>query len=247
MESSEIVVLNARPQGERGVVATIYSEAKGLLTMMNYRAQLPGFNGNLQSLLSPLSILQVNYTLRYGSSTLGQIESVEGRVGSSFYATGILSVVQLLVSELFWHLLRLGGEGVPQSELYSAVREAAYRFPLLDRGQSIYFPSCAMLSLLCAMGYRPRGEYEAQTPYLHIEHGTFGAIPPMGTEARRKAFSTNLSSAWQKMLTFGYDGLRGLGDPDELLVSVVRYAEHHLQQSIRPKSLPLFLRCVGGL
>ncbi len=246
MESSELVVLSARAHGERGVMATVYTQAHGLLTLLNYRDRLPGSNGNLQALLYPLALLQVNYTLRYGSSTLGQVESVEGRIGRPFYATGFRVVVQQLLSELLWRLLRGGGEGIPQGELYACVREAAHRFPAMGDAQLQYMPSFVVLSLLCAMGYRPGGEFTAHTPYFDVVQGCFASVPPMGFEGRKKVFSKDISAAWQKMLTFGYEGLQGLGDAVHLLFSVLWFAEYHLQQELQPKTLQLFTLSLGG-
>lgn len=235
MECSPVIVLTRQPYAEQGTLVSAYSLGHGYVSLVTHSARGRGAKMRFQSILHPLAICTLRYTLPRNSDSLGRLVDIE-HAEPLLQLTGDMTrcAISLLLAELLDRLLRDIGSS---EELYEFFQTHVYL--LNDPGSRTgLFPQGFALQLARHLGYAPEGEYSATTPQFDLRMGTF--VPP-GTTVPGILLPP-LSEAFSTLAALGTNApsytcpkpLRG-----ELMRQILLYLQIHTGIGMDLKSLPI--------
>ena len=235
IQKSKSIALHTVRYGEKSLVAYLYSQEFGRISLMVNNAYGKGKGAKKAIYFQPLSILDIVF-YPAKSQGLGRIKEVSvSKTNPLLHIDVVKSGIAIFLGEVVYRTVK---EEESNFALFQFLELSILSLDAMDRGVA-NFHLLFLVQLTKHLGFYPNGKYTPATPFFDCKSGLFVKDEPMHPIYFNKSHSQLLSN----LLQTDYANANAIGlngnQRNNFLNQILNFYAYHMDSVHTLKSLPI--------
>jgi DNA repair protein RecO (recombination protein O) len=236
IEKAKAIALHSVRYGEKSIIAYLYSEEFGRITLMVNSAFGKGKSSKKAIYFQPLNLVNIVFYRGTRSHSMGRLREVSFCSSlSNIHSNNTKRAIALFMGEVIYRTVR---EEERNASLFAFLEYSIQTLEVVEEGvQNFHIIFLAQLSKY--LGFYPNGNYSADTPFFDIKSGLFCEIQPEHDSFLSIEQSELLSFALKLNYVEGINIKLNGRQRNSFLESLLRFYSFHNDSVQGIRSLPV--------